>query len=296
MSFCHLHLHTEYSLLDGACRISELISDVKKKGMDAVAITDHGVMYGVIDFYKEAKKQGIKPVIGCEIYVAARTRFDKTHALDAQSNHLVLLCENNKGYENLCKIVSQAFIEGFYYKPRADHELLAQHSEGLIALSACLQGEIPQALLNGNYEKAKETALNYQSIFGKDNFFLEIQNHGIREQLQILPLLAKLSEETGIPLVATNDAHYIHKTDSRMQKCLILIGTNKTVNDDDTLEFQTEEFYVKTEDEMRALFSNYPQAVDITQQIADRCDVDLEFGKTKLPHFQLPDDSISHED
>ena len=287
-NFTHLHLHTEYSLLDGACRIEGLMQRVKALGQTAVAITDHGVMYGCVDFYKAAKKAGVKPIIGCEVYVATRTRFDKVNRIDG-SNHLVLLCKNETGYKNLIKMVSAGFTEGFYNKPRVDHELLEEYHEGLICLSACLAGEIPQALLAGDYEKAKNLARYYEDLFGKGNYYIEIQDHGLDEQRTVLPLLVRLSRETGIPLVATNDAHYLEKEDSRMQHILICIQTNKTVNDDDVLEFGTDEFYVKSNDEMYELFSAWPEACENTNRIAEMCSFDFEFGVTKLPYFVAPD-------
>lgn len=287
-NFTHLHLHTEYSLLDGACRIEGLMQRVKALGQTAVAITDHGVMYGCVDFYKAAKKAGVKPIIGCEVYVATRTRFDKVNRIDG-SNHLVLLCKNETGYKNLIKMVSVGFTEGFYNKPRVDHELLEEYHEGLICLSACLAGEIPQALLAGDYEKAKNLARYYEDLFGKGNYYIEIQDHGLDEQRTVLPLLVRLSRETGIPLVATNDAHYLEKEDSKMQHILICIQTNKTVNDDDVLEFGTDEFYVKSTDEMYELFSAWPEACENTNRIAEMCSFDFEFGVTKLPYFVAPD-------
>ncbi len=287
MSFAHLHLHTEYSLLDGACRIKKLIPRIKELGQTAVAITDHGAMYGVIDFYREANKYGIKPVIGCEVYVANRSRFSKEHLMD-WSYHLVLLCENNTGYKNLIKLVSAGFTEGFYKKPRVDKELLKKHHEGLIALSACLAGEIPRNLAQNDYESAKKIALEYRDIFGENNYFIEIQDHGLADQKRILPNLIKLSKETGIPLVATNDCHYINKDDAKMQNVLVCIGTNHTVDEDNGMAFDTEEFYVKSEDEMREIFSFVPEAIENTQKIADRCNMTFEFGHTKLPAFEVP--------
>ncbi len=284
MNFAHLHLHTEYSLLDGACRISGLFDAVKQRGQSAVAITDHGVMYGVIDFYKAALKAGVKPIIGCEVYVAPRKRTDKIKGVDSEYSHLVLLCENNTGYKNLIKMVSAGFIEGFYSKPRIDKELLLKHSEGIIALSACLAGEIPKLLLSGEYEKAKETALWYRSVFGENNYFLEIQNHGLKEQLQINPLLKKLSNETGIPLVATNDVHYIEKQDAFVQRVLLATGTGTTINDPSALSFETDEFYLKSADEMMSAIGD-AAAVENSAKIADRCNVTFEFGKIKLPFF-----------
>ena len=287
MSFVHLHLHSEYSLLDGACRIEQLCSAAKNMGQDSIAITDHGVMYGCVEFYKAAKKVGIKPIIGCEVYVAPRSRFDKIKEFDSEMYHLVLLCKNETGYKNLIKLVSLSFTEGFYFKPRVDIEILEKHSQGLIALSACLAGEIPRALLANNYDIAKQSALKYQNIFGKDNFYLEMQNHGLKEQIKILPMLKKLSDETGIPLVATNDVHYINKDDSQMQKILMCIQTNKTIDDDTAIDFGSNEFYLKNEDEMKTLFSMYPSAIENTKVIADKCNFDFEFGNTKLPLFDI---------
>lgn len=288
MAFAHLHVHTEFSLLDGACRIEPLILAAKKQGQTAIAVTDHGVMYGVVDFYRAAKKHGLHPVIGCEVYVAARSRQDKVHELDKVNHHLVLLCENNTGYQNLIKLVSLAWTEGFYGKPRVDHELLEKYHEGIIALSACLAGEIPRKLLQGDYAGAKETALWYAGIFGKEHYYLEIQDHGLKDQLVLNPLLYRLSEETGIPLVATNDVHYIEKADSRVQQVLICIQTNHVVGEDTGLEFGAQEFYLKNEAEMSGLFEEHPEAVLNTQIIADRCQVEFEFGNTKLPHFEVP--------
>ena len=261
---------------------------IQEIGQKAVAITDHGVMYGVIDFYRAAKKHGIKPIIGCEVYVAPRTRFDKVHELDYEQHHLVLLCKNNKGYENLTTLVSKAWTEGFYGKPRIDLDLLAQYSEGLIASSACLAGAIPRACRRGDYEQAKRIALQHNEIFGQGNFYIELQDHGIKEQQEINPMLIRLAQETGIPMIVTNDSHYIKKEDSAMHRILMCIQTNRTVLDDDRMEFGSDEFYVKTEQEMRALFPEYGQAFDNTVQIAERCNVEFEFGNTKLPHFDTP--------
>ena len=293
MPFTHLHLHSEYSLLDGACRIDSLMQAVRENGMDSVAITDHGVMYGVVDFYKSAKKHGIKPIIGCEVYVAPRKMTNKTVGLDSQYYHLVLLCENNEGYQNLCRIVSAGFVEGFYSKPRVDKELLKKYSGGLIALSACLQGEIPKAITENDFAKAERTLNEYIEIFGKDNFFLELQDHGIENQDKVNTALIDFSNRYGVQLVATNDVHYIYKNDAKMQECLLLIGTNHTVNDDDKFVFPCDEFYLKTEQEMLRLFENVPQAVYNTQKIADRCNVTFEFGKTILPNYETPD-NIEH--
>lgn len=286
--FTHLHVHTEYSLLDGACRLAELAARIKALGQSAVAITDHGAMFGCVDFYKAVKKEGLKPIIGCEVYIANRTRFDKVHKLD-WSNHLILLCENETGYKNLIKLVSAGYVDGFYSKPRIDHEILAQYHEGLICLSACLAGEIPQALLAGDYEKAKETALWYKELFGPNRYYIELQDHGLEEQRRILPALIQLAKENGIPLVATNDSHYLTKEDSRVQQLLICIQTGKTLADDDRLEFGTDEFYVKSTQEMYDLFSMVPEACENTNKIADMCNFDFEFGVTKLPYFVAPD-------
>ena len=294
MSFVHLHVHSEYSLLDGACRISRLPSVAKKLGQKALAITDHGVMYGVIDFYRACKKEGIKPIIGCEVYVAPRTRFDKTFEFDKEYYHMVLLCKNYKGYENLIKMVSKGFTEGFYNKPRIDNSLLEQYHEGLICLSGCLAGQIPQKLLKNDYMGAKETALYYKNIFGED-FYLEIQDHGILEQKQTNPHIIRLSKELDIPLVVTNDCHYIEKEDSETHRILLCIQTNHTINDEDKMEFQTNEFYLKSEEEMRNLFKDLPQAYENTQKIADKCNVEFEFGVRKLPHFDVPNNEDHYE-
>lgn len=285
MGFTHLHLHTEYSLLDGCCRINRLIDAVAQKGQTAVAITDHGVMYGAIDFYKAAKKKGIKPIIGCEVYVAPTSRFEKQRQQNRAYNHLVLLCENNEGYQNLIKLVSLGFTDGFYSKPRVDRELLQKYHGGLIALSACLAGEIPQSIMDGDYNLARDTAIWYKNTFGENNYFLEVQNHGISEQQTVNAYIQKLSRETGVPMVATNDVHYIEKTDSFMHKVLLCVQTGSKIGEQNALEFKTEEFYLKTEDEMLAAFSELPDAVLNTQKIADRCNVEFEFGKIKLPFF-----------
>ena len=287
MSFVHLHVHTEYSLLDGVCRLDQLCQRASEIGQKALAITDHGVMYGVIDFYRAAKRAGIKPIIGCEVYVAPRTIRDRVHYIDGASNHLVLLCKNNRGYQNLIKLVSLGFTDGFYGKPRVDKELLASHSEGLIALSACLAGEIPRYLTQGMYDEAKQAAIWYRDTFGEGNYYLEIQDHGIKEQKAIIPDILKISQETGIEVVATNDVHYILKEDSEVQRVLIAVQTSHTV-EDNTLEFQTDEFYLKTEEEMASVFEAVPQAVSITEKIAQMCNVEFEFGHTKLPHFEVP--------
>ena len=295
MSFVHLHVHTEYSLLDGVSRLNRLCSAAKERGQNAIAITDHGNLFGAVDFYKEAKKAGIKPIIGCEVYVAARSRFDKVHGVDSTRHHLVLLCKNETGYKNLTKLVSSAWVDGFYTKPRIDRELLEKYHEGLVCLSACLAGEIPKLIVNGEYIKAKETAIWYSNLFGKDNYYLEMQDHSLSEQIKVNEGLLRLSQETGIPLVATNDVHYIDRADAKVQKVLICIATNHTVDEESALEFETDEFYLKTEAEMRQKFSYVEDALQNTQKIADMCNFDFEFGNTKLPNFQVPD-GITHYD
>ena len=288
MSFVHLHVHTEYSLLDGACRIRDLPKLVKKMGQTACAITDHGAMYGVIDFYRACKAEGIHPVIGCEVYVARRTRLDKQHEFDAESRHLVLLCKNETGYRNLSYMVSQAYIEGFYIKPRIDLDLLRAHSEGLIGLSACLAGEIPRRILNGDYDGAKAYALELQDILGKDNFYLELQDHGIADQTTVNRALLRMHNETGIPLVCTNDAHYLRREDAESHGVLLCIQTGKTVDDENRMRYEPRNFYLRSTEEMEALFSGYPDAVENTQRIADRCQLEFTFGKYHLPEFKLP--------
>ncbi len=289
MAFVHLHLHTEYSLLDGACRIKELVGRLKELGQTACAITDHGVMFGAIDFYRACKAEGIKPVIGCEVYVAPRTRFDRVHELDSSARHLVLLCRNETGYRNLSYMVSKAFVEGFYIKPRIDMDLLREHHEGLIALSACLAGEIPRRLRNGDYEGAKAHALEMRELFGEDGYYLELQDHKLPEQQAVIAGILRLHEETGIPVVATNDAHYLRREDHAMQDTLMCIQTGKLLEDKDRMRFETEEFFVKSEEEMRALFPNCPEAVDNTAKVAELCDLEFEFGKYHLPEFKLPE-------
>lgn len=288
MNFVHLHVHSEYSLLDGACRLDGLFERVNELGQNAIAITDHGVMYGVVDFYEKARSAGIKPIIGCEVYVAPRSRFDKTYEYDHDNFHLVLLAKNNVGYKNLIYMVSKGFIEGFYSRPRIDLELLKEHSEGLVALSACLAGQIPKLILQNNYARAKELALEYENIFGKGNFYLEIQDHGIPQQRIVYDALIRLSEETGIPLVATNDAHYLKKEHAASQRILMCIQTNKTIEQAGELGFPTDEFYIKSADEMSALFPQVPQALENTQKIADMCNVEFTFGKYHLPKFEVP--------
>ena len=293
MSFVHLHVHTEYSLLDGACRIGKLVQRAAELGQTAVAITDHGVMYGVIDFYRAAKAAGIKPIIGCEVYVAPRTMTDRVHGVDNEAQHLVLLCENETGYRNLSYLVSKGFLEGFYVKPRVDLALLRQHSEGLIALSACLAGAIPRRLRMGDYEGAKSYALEMADIFGPEHFYLELQDHGIPEQKEVNRGLIRMSAETGLPLAATNDAHYLTREDSYIQDVLMCIQMGKTVDDQNRMRFETQEFYIKSEEEMRALFPNHPAAIENTQKIADRCNVEFTFGVYHLPEYLPPDGSAS---
>lgn len=286
--FTHLHVHTEYSLLDGAARIEKLTRQAAELGMPALAITDHGVMYGVIDFYKACLKQGIKPLIGCEVYLAPGSRTERTLGKEEKNYHLVLLAENNDGYRNLVKIVSQAHIDGFYYKPRADKELLQKYSKGLIALSGCLAGETAEYLLQDNYSRAKRSALEYLEIFGKDNFFLEIQDHGLNDQRKINSGLWKLHAETGIPLVATNDVHYVHRDDAFLQDVLLCIQTGKTLADTNRMSFEGKEFYLKSQEEMNLLFGESPEVLALTNEIAARCRVEFEFGRHYLPVFEVP--------
>ncbi len=288
MSFVHLHVHSEFSLLDGACRIRELVQRVKALGQSAVAITDHGNMYGVVDFYKECKKEGIHPVIGCEVYVAPRTRFDKNHDLDLGARHLILLCRNETGYRTLSYLVSQANLEGFYMRPRIDLDLLREHHEGLIALSACLAGEIPRRLRDGDYNGARDHARMMRDLMGEGNYYIEIQDHGLEAQRAILPQLVSLARELDIPLVATNDAHYLTREDAQAQDVLMCIQTGKTLDDPDRMKFETQEFYLKSEEEMRALFPDCPEAIDNTARIADACQMDFQFGVHHLPEFRYP--------
>ncbi|MCI8302543.1 MAG: DNA polymerase III subunit alpha [Oscillospiraceae bacterium] len=291
MSFVHLHVHTEYSLLDGFCRIDGLAKRVRELGQTAVAVTDHGVMYGAIDFYRACKKEGVKPIIGCEVYVTppGRTRFDKVHELDAESRHLVLLCRNEEGYRNLSFMVSKGFVEGFYIKPRIDMDLLRQYSGGLIALSACLAGEIPKRLVNGNYEGAKAYALEMREIFGEDGFYLELQDHGIRNQAVVNQGLLRLHEETGIPLVCTNDCHYLAPEDAESHDVLLCIQTGKLVEDEKRMRYEPRNFYLRSTQEMEALFGQYPEAIANTERVAELCSLDFTFGKYHLPEFRVPE-------
>ncbi len=289
MPFVHLHVHTEFSLLDGACRITELVKRVKELGQSAVAITDHGVMYGVVDFYKACKAAGVKPIIGCEVYVAPRSRTDRVHEYDAEARHLILLCKNEVGYRNLCFLDSAAFTEGFYIKPRIDKQLLREHAEGLIALSACQSGEVPRLILAGNYEAAKAAALEMRELFGEDGYYLELQDHALPRDPEINQGLLRIHQETGIPLVVTNDAHYLRREDAQMQDTLMCIQMGKTVDDPNRLKMETQELYVKSAEEMAALFPDYPQAVENTQKIADACNLEFRFGVHHLPEFKLPE-------
>lgn len=295
MAFTHLHVHSEYSLLDGMSKINKAPEYVKSLGMDSLAITDHGVMFGIIDFYKSCKKSGIKPIIGCEVYVAPRTRFDKDPDRDRNMNHLILLAENMIGYKNLTKLVSAAFTEGFYFKPRVDKELLREHSEGIICLSACLAGAIPRKILNGDYSGAKAEALELRDIFGKDNFYLEIQNHFLDDDKPATQGLVKLSEEIGAPLVATNDAHYIKRSDAKAHDVLLAIQTGSTVDDENRMRFANDEFYLKSESEMMELFTEHPEAIENSHKIAERCNVEFEFGEYHLPEF-IPPEGMTNKD
>ena len=290
MAFTHLHVHTEYSLLDGSSKIKELAVRAKELGMDSMAITDHGAMYGVIDFYRAAREAGIKPILGCEVYVAPGSRFDRenVHGED-RYYHLVLLAENNEGYQNLMKIVSKGYVDGFYYKPRVDMEVLKTYHKGIIALSACLAGEVPRFLARGLYEEAKEAVLKYQEIFGRGNYFLELQDHGIPMQRQVNQGIIRLSRELDIPLAATNDCHYINAEDWEAHDILLCIQTGKKVADENRMRYEGGQYYVKSEEEMRELFSYIPEAIDNTAKIAERCNVEIEFGVTKLPRYEVPE-------
>ena len=289
MSFTHLHVHTEYSLLDGMSRISELPAYAAELGMNALAITDHGAMFGVVDFYKSCKKAGIKPIIGCEVYTAARTMNDRDMDKDRYSGHLILLCENQTGYRNLVKIVSASYVDGFYFKPRVDKELLRAHSEGIICLSGCLVGNVQRKLLNNDYDGARAEALELIEIFGRDNFFLEIQNHHLEEDERVIEGLKRLSADIDVPLVATNDAHYMRREDARAQEVLLCIQTQTNIDDENRMRFENDSFYIKSEDEMRELFADIPEACDMTQKIADRCEVEFEFGNYHLPEYVPPE-------
>ncbi len=288
MAFVHLHVHTEYSLLDGACRTDRLAQRAKELGQNAIAITDHGVMYGAVAFYKACKKAGVKPLIGCEVYVAPRNMTDRQHGIDNDYTHLILLCKNELGYKNLCYLVSAAFTEGFYIRPRIDWALLHKHSEGLICLSGCVAGEIPQKILRGEYEAAKARAIELQELFGPEGFYLEIQDHGIREEQEASQGIIRIHRETGIPLVLTNDAHYINREDAYYQDVLMCVQMGKTVDEPNRMRFESQELYLKSEQEMRSLFPEFPEAADNTVKICDACNYDFEFGNYKLPRFKLP--------
>lgn len=290
MAFTHLHVHTEYSLLDGSSKIKELTARAKELGMDSLAITDHGVMYGVIDFYRAAREVGIKPIIGCEVYVAPGSRFDReTVSGEDRYYHLVLLAENDTGYHNLMKIVSKGFVDGFYYKPRVDYEVLETYHEGIIALSACLAGEVQRHLARGMYDEAGKSALHYQEIFGKGNFFLELQDHGIPAQKTVNQGLLRLSRELQMDLVATNDIHYTFAEDEKAHDILLCIQTGKKVTDENRMRYEGGQYYCKSEEEMRKLFSYAQEAIDNTHRIAERCNVEIEFGVTKLPKYDVPE-------
>src|SRR5579872_1588056 len=287
-NFVHLHLHTDYSLLDGACEIGELTAEASRRGMSAVAVTDHGNLFAAANFYHQATTHGVKPIIGCEVYVAPDSH--KSRGTDAErSNHLILLCENDEGYRNLIQLVSTGFLDGFYYKPRIDHELLARHSKGLIALSACLRGEVADALMSEKYDQAKTNAYRLRDIFGKGNFFLEIQDQGLDIEHRINPDLVRLSKESGIPLVATNDCHYLTKSDAHAQEVLMCIQTGKTMSDTQRMKFATDQFYFKTGEEMAQVFRELPDAVSRTVAIADRCNVKIQRVSNPFPEFKVPE-------
>ncbi len=290
MAFTHLHVHTEYSLLDGSSKIKELLPRAKELGMDSLAITDHGVMYGVIDFYKKAKEVGIKPILGCEIYVAPGSRFDREQSRgEDRYYHLVLLAENNQGYKNLMKIVTRGFTEGYYYRPRVDYEVLEQYHEGIIALSACLAGEIPNKILKEDYEGAREAARRMNALFGQGNFFLELQDHGIREQTQVNSTIMRLAKELDIPLVVTNDVHYIREEDAVPHDLLLCIQTGKLVTDEDRMRYEGGQFFLKSEEEMQKIFPYAREALENTHKIAERCNVEIVFGQQKVPKFDVPE-------
>ena len=293
MAFAHLHLHTEYSLLDGANRIGPLVSRLKELGFTHAAITDHGVMYGAVDFYNACRDAGITPIIGCEVYIC-RNRFEKSGAAREYS-HMILLCENNTGYQNLIKLVSAGFTEGFYYKPRIDYELLKQHTEGLICLSACLSGDLPKMLLEGRYDDAKAYALQMQELFGRDHYYIELMDHGIPEEKTVLPRLVRVAQETGVPMVVTNDCHYLNREDAAAQEVLMCIQTGKTLQDESRMRMNTEELYVKSEAEMRAMFPNFPEAIENSQKIAERCHVTFDFGHLHLPHYPIDTGETAEE-
>lgn len=293
--FVHLHVHSEFSLLDGANRIKDLPVRAKELGMNAIALTDHGVMYGVIDFYKACKKEGVKPIIGCEVYVAPRSRFDKDPKLDNQYNHLILLAKNNEGYKNLSKLVSLGFTEGFYYKPRIDLEILEKYHEGLVCCSACLAGSLPSALLEGNDEEAEKIALWHKNLFGED-YYLELQANYIKEQALINQKLVQLGKKLDIPLVITNDAHYLKKEDAYNHEVLLCVQTGKKMSDPDRMKFQTDDFYLKSPEEIQEFLPNIPEALENTVKIAEKCNVEFEFGHTILPNYDVPSEFNTHFD
>ena len=290
-NFVHLHTHSQYSLLDGACRLDSVIQMAKAFKMPALAITDHGNMFGAIEFYKKAIKEGIKPIIGCEAYIAGNSRFDKKPSQEHPNGgyHLVLLAKNEIGYRNLIKLTSSAFLEGFYHRPRIDKELLRQHSEGLIATSACLKGEVNWLLKKGEVDKAVTTAREYEDIFGRGNFYLEIQNHGLDFEIQNIPKVTAIAKETGIPLVATNDCHYLNKEEAHAHELLLCIQTGKTINDPKRFRFSTDEFYFKSPETMKKSFSHCPESIATTQEIADRCNLEINFGDYYFPNFPVPE-------
>ena len=288
MAFAHLHVHTEYSLLDGASRIKELVQRTQELGMDSIAITDHGTMYGTIAFYKEAKKQGIRPIIGCEVYLAPGSRHERAEVDGVRYYHLILLAENEMGYRNLVRLVSRANIEGYYYKPRVDKELLREHHEGIIALSACLAGEIPQTALRGDMEQLGTLVQEYIDIFGRDCFFLEIQDHGLEEEKTVNRILRTLSEQYRVGLVATNDIHYVYAQDSEFHDILLCVQTGRTIHDADRMRFSGPDYYMKSEEEMTVLFAEFPDAIENTVKIAQRCQVDFTFGELQLPFYPIP--------
>ena len=293
--FVHLHVHSEFSLLDGANRIKDLPVRAKELGMDAMAITDHGVMFGAIDFYKACKENGVKPILGCEVYVAPRKMSDKDPMIDQKYNHLILLAKDNNGYKNLIKLVSLGFTDGYYYKPRIDKEVLEKYHEGLICSSACLAGEVPAYLLNGDMQSAKESALWYKNLFGED-YYLEVQPNGLKEQIIVNQKLVELSRELDIPLLATNDAHYLKKEDAYNHEVLLCIQTGKRMSDEDRMRFTTDEFYIKSPEEMMEYFKSIPEAVENTVKVAEKCNVEFEFGHTILPNYDVPDEFETHYD
>jgi DNA polymerase-3 subunit alpha len=286
--FVHLHNHTDYSLLDGACEISQMMEIIEAQKMPAVAMTDHGNLFGAVKFYNEAKKRGIHPIIGCEVYVAQQGRTVKSDS--NRYNHLVLLCENQKGYRNLIKLVSAAYLEGFYYKPRVDKELLSRHTEGIIALSGCLRGDINESLLDDQYDQARRYTYEYQDMFGKGNFFLEIQDHDLDQDKIVTPLVSRLSHDSGIPMVATNDSHYLTKDDTRAHDILLCIQTGKTQSDENRMRFSTESFYLKSKAEMLSIFGDHEDALDRTWEIAQRCALKLDQVKNPFPRFDVPEE------